>query len=104
MPLEAAPNEIFYTFHKDEIDAEALLHPCKVAFLPKGAELQPGISSFLCRRVYDIANKCLWWLNDQDYINVSFCSQMFPYVMNFCVVLSLFPNYFVIITRIVKKK
>ncbi|KAL9314151.1 hypothetical protein ACSQ67_019603 [Phaseolus vulgaris] len=69
VPLEAAPNEIFYTFHKDEIDAEALLHPCKVAFLPKGAELQPGISSFLCRRVYDIANKCLWWLNDQDYIN-----------------------------------
>ncbi|QCE14187.1 Transcription factor IIS [Vigna unguiculata] len=69
VPLEAAPNEVFYTFHKDEIDAEALLHPCKVAFLPKGAELQPGISSFLCRRVYDIANKCLWWLNDQDYIN-----------------------------------
>lgn len=67
--LKAAPNEIFYTFHKDEIDAESLLHPCKVAFLPKGAELPSGISSFVCRRVYDIANKCLWWLNDQDYIN-----------------------------------
>ncbi|KAH1111903.1 hypothetical protein GYH30_010316 [Glycine max] len=68
-PLVAAPNEIFYTFHKDEIDAESLLHPCKVAFLRKGAELPSGISSFVCRRVYDIANKCLWWLNDQDYIN-----------------------------------
>nr|KYP52877.1 hypothetical protein KK1_025263 [Cajanus cajan] len=69
VPLEAAPNEIFYTFHKDEIYAESLLHPCKVAFLPKGAELPSGVSSFVCRRVYDIANKCLWWLNDKDYIN-----------------------------------
>ncbi|KAG5019736.1 hypothetical protein JHK87_015591 [Glycine soja] len=69
VPLEAAPNEIFYTFHKDETDAESLLHPCKVAFLCKGAELPSGFSSFVCRRVYDIANKCLWWLNDQDYIN-----------------------------------
>jgi len=105
VPLEAAPNEVFYTFHKDEIDAEALLHPCKVAFLPKGAELQPGISSFLCRRVYDIANKCLWWLNDQDYINVSFFFHMFPSVMIFFggaqSFLSLFcPHH----PRIVKKK
>ncbi|KAL2340872.1 hypothetical protein Fmac_008812 [Flemingia macrophylla] len=68
-PLEAAPNEIFYTFHKDEIYAESLLHPCKVAFLPKGAGLPSGVLSFVCRRVYDIANKCLWWLTDQDFIN-----------------------------------
>ncbi|KAK1297232.1 hypothetical protein QJS10_CPB15g01838 [Acorus calamus] len=67
--LEAAPNEVFYSFHKDEIPAASLLHPCKVAFLPKGIELPSGISSFVCRRVYDIANKCLWWLTDQDYIN-----------------------------------
>ena len=70
--LEAAPNEVFYTFHKDEIPAASLLHPCKVAFLPKGDELPSGISSFVCRRVFDVANKCLWWLTDQDYINVSF--------------------------------
>ena len=70
--LEAAPNEIFYSFHKDEIPAASLLHPCKVAFLPKGVELPSGISSFVCRQVYDITNKCLWWLTDQDYINVSF--------------------------------
>jgi hypothetical protein len=25
----------------------------------------------VCRRVYDVTNKCLWWLTDQDYINVS---------------------------------
>jgi hypothetical protein len=67
--LEAAPNEIFYSFHKDEIPAASLLHPCKVAFLPKGVELPSGISSFVCRQVYDITNKCLWWLTDQDYIN-----------------------------------
>lgn len=69
--LEAAPNELFYSFHKDEIPAASLLHPCKVAFLPKGVELPTGISSFVCRRVYDIATNCLWWLTDQDYIDVS---------------------------------
>ncbi|KAK8685244.1 hypothetical protein V6N13_041249 [Hibiscus sabdariffa] len=67
--LEAAPNEIFYSFHKDEAPAASLLHPCKVAFLPKDVELPPGICSFVCRRVYDITNECLWWLTDQDYIN-----------------------------------
>lgn len=69
---EAAPNEIFYSFHRDEIPAASLLHPCKVAFLSKGAELPTGISSFICRRVYDISNKCLWWLTDQDYIKVGY--------------------------------
>ncbi|KAH6797442.1 hypothetical protein C2S52_021996 [Perilla frutescens var. hirtella] len=67
--LDGAPNEIFYSFHKDEIPAASLLHPCKVAFLPRGAELPTGASSFVCRRAYDIENKCLWWLTDQDYIN-----------------------------------
>ncbi|KAF9605421.1 hypothetical protein IFM89_017160 [Coptis chinensis] len=67
--LEAAPNEIFYSFHKDEIPAASLLHPCKVAFLRKGVDLPSGISSFICRRVYDTSNKRLWWLTDQNYIN-----------------------------------
>lgn len=67
--LEAAPNEVFYSFHRDETLAVSLLHPCKVAFLPKGVELPSGICSFVCRRVYDISNSCLWWLTDQDYIN-----------------------------------
>ncbi|PSR95862.1 Cell wall protein [Actinidia chinensis var. chinensis] len=66
---DAAPNEVFYSFHKDEIPAASLLHPCKVAFLPKGVELPSGISSFVCHRVYDIANRCLWWLTDQNYID-----------------------------------
>eukprot|EP00250_Pteridium_aquilinum_P019214 c24346_g1_i1 orf=289-5058(-) len=65
--LEAAPNEVFYSFHKDEISAASLLHPCKVAFLPKGVELPSRVSSFVCRRVYDTSNKCLYWLTDQDY-------------------------------------
>ncbi|XP_058778705.1 uncharacterized protein LOC131652765 [Vicia villosa] len=67
--LEAAPNEVFYSFHKDEIHAASLLHPCKVAFLRKGVELPSGISAFVCRRVYDIDNNCLRWLTDKDYIN-----------------------------------
>ncbi|KAG2550321.1 uncharacterized protein LOC120651568 [Panicum virgatum] len=67
--VNAAPNEIFYSFHQDETSAVSLLHPCKVAFLRKGVELPVGISSFVCWRVYDIDNKCLWWLTDQDYIN-----------------------------------
>ncbi|XP_058115456.1 uncharacterized protein LOC131258268 isoform X2 [Magnolia sinica] len=67
--LEAAPNEVFYSFHRDAIPAATLLHPCKVAFLRKGVELPSGLSSFVCRRVYDIENHCLWWLTDQDYIN-----------------------------------
>lgn len=67
---EAAPNEVFYSFHRDETPAASLLHPCKVAFLPRGVELPSGISSFVCRRVYDTANKRLWWLTDQDYIDV----------------------------------
>ncbi|TVU28470.1 hypothetical protein EJB05_19987 [Eragrostis curvula] len=67
--LNAAPNEIFYSFHQDETSSVSLLHPCKVAFLRKGVELPAGISSFVCRRVYDIDNKCLWWLTDKDYIS-----------------------------------
>lgn len=67
--LDTTPNEIFYSFHRDETPAASLLHPCKVAFLSKGAELPTGISSFVCRRVYDISDKCLRWLTDQDYIN-----------------------------------
>ncbi|RLN42492.1 uncharacterized protein C2845_PM01G47030 [Panicum miliaceum] len=66
--LNAAPNEI-YSFHQDEASAVSLLHPCKVAFLRKGVELPAGISSFVCWRIYDIDNKCLWWLTDRDYIN-----------------------------------
>ncbi|XP_042049323.1 uncharacterized protein LOC121794970 isoform X3 [Salvia splendens] len=67
--LDAAPNEIFYSFHKDETSAAYLLHPCKVAFLPKGVELPVGTAAFVCRRAYDISNKRSWWLTDQDCFN-----------------------------------
>uniref|UniRef100_A0A1J3F704 Uncharacterized protein n=1 Tax=Noccaea caerulescens TaxID=107243 RepID=A0A1J3F704_NOCCA len=65
--LEAQPNEVFYSFHEDEIPAASLLHQCKVTFLPRGVELPSGISSFVCWRVYDVMNDCIWWLTDQDY-------------------------------------
>ncbi|VVB12248.1 unnamed protein product [Arabis nemorensis] len=67
--LEAEPNELFYSFHEDNIPAASLLHPCRVAFLPRGVELPSGICSFVCRRVYDVTNERLWWLTDQDYID-----------------------------------
>ncbi|GJQ92455.1 bromo adjacent homology domain, transcription factor IIS [Tanacetum coccineum] len=67
--LEAAPNEVFYSFHKDEIPVASLLHPCKVTFLRKGVELPSGLSSFVCRRVYDIEKGCFHWLTDRNYIN-----------------------------------
>ncbi|CAH2043775.1 unnamed protein product [Thlaspi arvense] len=67
--LEAQPNEIFYSFHEDEIPAASLLHPCKVTFLPRGVALPSGVSSFVCWRVYDVMNECIWWLTDQDYID-----------------------------------
>lgn len=60
------------SFHKDEISAASLLYPCKVGFLRKGIELPSGISSFVCRIVYDTTNRCLCWLTDQDYADVSF--------------------------------
>lgn len=74
--LEAAPNEVFYSFHRNAIPAASLLHPCKVAFLPKGVELPPGIAAFVCRRVYDIETSRLWWLTDKNYLNVS-CGQIY---------------------------
>ncbi|CAA0836105.1 Unknown protein [Striga hermonthica] len=67
--LDSAPNEIFYSFLKGKVPAASLLHPCKVAFLPRGVELPVGTSSFVCWRVYDIAKKSLWWLTDQQFIN-----------------------------------
>ncbi len=82
--LEAAPNEIFYSFHKHDISAASLLHPCKVAFLQKGVELPSGVSSFVCRRVYDTASKCLWWLTDHDYTDVSLLLSFFLCHMVYC--------------------
>ncbi len=67
----AAPNQIFYSFHKDDnISAASLLHPCKVVFLGKGVELPSEVFLFVCCHVYNTTSKCLWWLTDRDYINV----------------------------------
>nr|XP_017246836.1 PREDICTED: uncharacterized protein LOC108218421 [Daucus carota subsp. sativus]XP_017246837.1 PREDICTED: uncharacterized protein LOC108218421 [Daucus carota subsp. sativus] len=68
LPLEAAPNEVFYSFNKAEIPAASLLHLYKVAFLRKGVELPSGLSSIVCRRVYDTEAKCLRWFSDRDYV------------------------------------
>ncbi|KAL6549383.1 hypothetical protein OROHE_008500 [Orobanche hederae] len=67
--VDSAPNEIFYSFQKNKVLAASLLHPCKVAFLPRGVELPSWTSSLVCRRAYDIAHKSLQWLTDRDYSN-----------------------------------
>ncbi len=67
----AAPNPIFYAFHKDDnVSAASLLHPCKMVFLGKGVELPSEVFSFVCCHVYNTTSKCLWWLTDCDYVNV----------------------------------
>lgn len=66
---------MFYSFRRNAIPSTSLFHPCKVAFLPKGAELPLGIFAFVGRRVYDIETSHLWWLTDQNYLNVS-CVQI----------------------------
>jgi hypothetical protein len=67
----AAPNPIFYAFHKDDnVSAASLLHPYKVVFLGKGVELPSEVFSFVCCHVYNTTSKCLWWLTDCDYVNV----------------------------------
>jgi len=66
----AAPNPIFYAFHKDDnVSAATLLHPCKVVFLGKGVELPSEVFSFVCCHVYNTTSKCLWCLTDCDYVN-----------------------------------
>jgi hypothetical protein len=75
-PLEVAlPNEVFYSFLKDQILAALLLYPCEVTFLCKDIELTPsGVSSFICHWVYDTTSKCFWWITTRSYTDVSFFS------------------------------
>jgi hypothetical protein len=47
MVLEVISNEILYSFHKDDILAASLLHPCKVAFLWKDVEFPSRVLSFV---------------------------------------------------------
>ncbi|TXG50517.1 hypothetical protein EZV62_023041 [Acer yangbiense] len=61
--------ELFYSFHRDDLPAESVMHKCVVHFIPKNKQLplrkqHPG---FIVQKVYDTVEKKLWKLTDKDY-------------------------------------
>ncbi|KAI4315418.1 hypothetical protein L6164_028230 [Bauhinia variegata] len=61
--------ELFYSFHRDEVPAESVMHKCVVHFIPKHKQLpnrkqHPG---FIVQKVYDTVERKLWKLTDKDY-------------------------------------
>lgn len=61
--------ELFYSFHRDEVAAESVMHKCVVHFIPahKQAPLRSKHPGFIVRKVYDPNEKKLWNLTDKDY-------------------------------------
>ncbi|KAJ8764798.1 hypothetical protein K2173_010263 [Erythroxylum novogranatense] len=61
--------ELFYSFHRDEVPAESVMHKCLVHFVPIHKQLpnrkqHPG---FIVQKVYDTVELKLWKLTDKDY-------------------------------------
>ncbi|KAI7728084.1 hypothetical protein M8C21_030633 [Ambrosia artemisiifolia] len=61
--------ELFYSFHRDEVPAESVMHKCVVHFIPAhkqipSRKLHPG---FIVQKVYDTIFKRLFKLTDKDY-------------------------------------
>jgi hypothetical protein len=61
--------ELFYSFHRDEVPAESVMHKCVVHFVPIHKQLpnrkqHPG---FIVQKVYDTVARKLWKLTDTDY-------------------------------------
>lgn len=61
--------DLFYSFHRDEVPAESVMHKCVVHFVPLHKQLprrkqHPG---FIVQNVYDFAKKKLWKLTDKIY-------------------------------------
>ncbi|KAI5383700.1 uncharacterized protein LOC127105576 isoform X2 [Lathyrus oleraceus] len=61
--------ELFYSFHRDEVPAESVMHRCVVHFVPIHKQLpnrkeHPG---FIVQKVYDTVEMKLWKLTDKDY-------------------------------------
>lgn len=61
--------ELFYSFHRDEVPAESVMHKCVVHFIPANKQipsrkLHPG---FIVQKVYDTIFKRLFKLTDKDY-------------------------------------
>ncbi|XP_056163398.1 uncharacterized protein LOC115693563 [Syzygium oleosum] len=61
--------ELFYSFHRDEVPADLVMHKCVVHYIPIHKQLphrkqNPG---FIVQQVYDTFKKKLWKLIDKDY-------------------------------------
>ncbi|CAN4077728.1 unnamed protein product [Withania somnifera] len=61
--------ELFYSFHRDEVPAESVMHKCVVHFVPLNKQIprrkeHPG---FFVQKVYDTEQRRLFKLTDKDY-------------------------------------
>lgn len=61
--------ELFYSFHRDEVPAESVMHKCVVHFIPRNKQIphrkqHPG---FIVQKVYDTEQRKLFKLTDKDY-------------------------------------
>ncbi|KAG6388298.1 hypothetical protein SASPL_153500 [Salvia splendens] len=61
--------ELFYSFHRDEVPAESVMHKCVVHFIPRNKRIpdrkeHPG---FIVQKVYDTEQRRLFKLTDKDY-------------------------------------
>ncbi|KAL2611228.1 hypothetical protein R1flu_022920 [Riccia fluitans] len=61
--------ELFYSFHRDEVPAESVMHKCVVHFIPphKKPPVRTKHPGFIVQKVYDTVEKKLWKLTDKDY-------------------------------------
>ncbi|KAL6952439.1 Protein REPRESSOR OF VERNALIZATION 1 [Sarracenia purpurea var. burkii] len=61
--------ELFYSFHRDEVPAESVMHKCVAHFIPLNKQIpnckqHPG---FIVQKVYDTEQRRLFKLTDKDY-------------------------------------
>ncbi|XP_027180413.1 uncharacterized protein LOC113779147 isoform X2 [Coffea eugenioides] len=61
--------ELFYSFHRDEVPAESVMHKCVVHFIPLNKQIPPRKQhpGFIVQRVYDTEQRRLFKLTDKDY-------------------------------------
>ena len=64
--------ELFYSFHRDDVHAEAVMHKCVVHYVPQHKQLpkrkdHPG---FIVQKVYDNVEKKLWRLGDKGFEDI----------------------------------
>ncbi|KAJ4788524.1 hypothetical protein LUZ62_039770 [Rhynchospora pubera] len=61
--------ELFYSWHRDEVPAESVMHRCVVHFIPPSKQLPPRSlhPGFVVQKIYDTDNRKLFKLTDRDY-------------------------------------